>query len=96
MIDSRYSINIINWLNYNSNLELEDKLLNILAPLAIDNYEFYLDLNNYLRKDLFNKMGFTYSFVPDKDRPDTDPDNQVVISVPIYMFCFITNYFCSF
>ncbi|MBI9010517.1 MAG: glycosyltransferase family 2 protein [Tenericutes bacterium] len=91
MIKSSFSINIINWLNYNKNLELEDKILEIIAPLARENYPFYLDLNNYLKKDLFKKMGFIYSYVPDKDRPGTDPETTKNRWLSLFLLiCFIS------
>ncbi len=86
MIKSKYSINTINWLNYNKNLEIEDNILKIITPIAKENYEFYLELNNYLRKDLFNKMGFIYSYVPSKDRPITDPETRKTKWLTLFLF----------
>lgn len=76
MIKSKFSINIINWLNFNKNIDIEDRILKIITPIAKENYEFYLELNNYLKKDVFIKMGFIHSYVPGKDRPATDPETQ--------------------
>jgi cellulose synthase/poly-beta-1,6-N-acetylglucosamine synthase-like glycosyltransferase len=90
-IRSKYSINIINWLNFNKNLVIEDRILEIITPIAKDNYEFYLELNNYLRKDLFSKMGFIYSYVPSKDRPATNPETRKTKWLTLFLFiCFIS------
>jgi len=86
MIKSKYSINIVNWLNYNKNLEIEDNILNIITPIAKENYDFYLELNNYLRKDLFTKMGYIYSYVPSKDRPITDPETRKTKWLSLFLF----------
>jgi cellulose synthase/poly-beta-1,6-N-acetylglucosamine synthase-like glycosyltransferase len=102
MIKSKFSINIVNWLNYNKNLEIENNILKIITPIAKTNHDFYLELNNYLRKDLFQKMGFIYSFVPGKDRPVTDPETRKTkwlamflfisfISLPIFFIVFNIN-----
>ncbi len=76
MVRSRYSINIINWLNSNKNIELEDSVLEIITPIADDNYDFYLELNAYLRKRIFKKMGFTQAKFPNANAPNTDPETN--------------------
>ena len=74
MIKSKYSVNIINWLNYNKNQDLEKKVLKILKPMAEDNYEFYLEMNNYLDKDIFKKMGYIHTNYPGQTKPTTEPE----------------------
>lgn len=90
MIKSRYSINIINWLNSNKDPDIENQMLEIIKPIAEDNYEFYTNLNNYLRRDLFRKLGYVYSFFPGKDKPVTNPETKKTRWLVIFLFvCFL-------
>jgi cellulose synthase/poly-beta-1,6-N-acetylglucosamine synthase-like glycosyltransferase len=74
MINSKYSANLINWLNSNKNKKLEDKVLDIIRPIAEENYEFYLELNNYLEPDIFKKMGYIHTKYPGQVKPTTEPE----------------------
>ncbi|MCK5763379.1 MAG: glycosyltransferase family 2 protein [Clostridiales bacterium] len=85
MIKSRYSINIINWLNKNKNQELQDKILDIIKTIATEDYQFYIELNNYLSRDLFKKMGFIYTYYPGKDKPSTDPESRKTKWLTIFL-----------
>ncbi len=75
MVRSRFSTNIINWLNFNKDIKLEDKLVKIITPLAKENYDFYLELNQYLLPRIFKKLGYiqtiTHSKAPSEAEPDT-------------------------
>ena len=51
---------------------MQNMIIDIIKPIATDDYEFYIELNNYLTRDLFKKMGFIYTFYPGKYKPSTD------------------------
>ncbi len=74
MIRSKYSVNIINWLNENKNLDMEKRIINIIVPIAKNNYEFYLELNDYLSPSIFKKMGFIQTKFPETNKPDIEPE----------------------
>ncbi len=97
MVNSNYSVNIINWLNSNKDEELEENILNIIESIAEDNYEFYLELNNYLKKDIFKKMGYIQTKYPGQVKPTTEPEFRkfrwllvilliLTLSLPIIFF----------
>lgn len=101
MINSNYSVNIINWLNSNKDKELEDKILNIIEPIAEDNYEFYLELNNYLNKDIFKKMGYIQTKYPGRVNPTTEPELRkfrwlitilAILTISLPLIFVITNF----
>lgn len=74
MIKSKYSVNIINWLNDNRDNEVEKKVLDVVIPIAKNNYEFYLELNEYLDKETFKRMGFIQTSFPAPEKPDLEPE----------------------
>jgi len=76
MINSRYSVNIINWLNFNKDIEMENKIINIIAPIAKNNYDFYLELNQYLDSRIFKKLGFIKTKSHERQIPETEPETR--------------------
>ncbi len=74
MIRSNYSINIINWLNYNKNEDINNRILKVIKPISKDNYLFFQELNDYLRHDLFEQLGYTQTPKTKIERPETNPE----------------------
>ncbi len=101
MINSRYSVNIINWLNYNKDIEIENKIINIIAPIAKNNYDFYLELNQYLNPRIFKKLGFIKTKSYFKQVPETEPETRkirwlikiLISSILLMPFIFILTHF---
>lgn len=97
MVNSHFTVNIINWLNENKDLDLENQLLSIIKPIAENNYDFYLELNNYLEPALFQKMDFIHTANPAAPKPDVEPNLRkhrwlltiLVVSIVILPLIFV-------
>ncbi len=97
MVNSRFTVNIINWLNENKDEALESRLLSIIKPIAENNYDFYLELNNYLEPVLFQKMDFIHTANPAAPKPDVEPNLRkhrwlmtiLIISIVLLPFIFV-------
>ncbi|MBN2540578.1 MAG: glycosyltransferase family 2 protein [Bacilli bacterium] len=89
MVNSRYSVNIINWLNYNKDVEIEKRLIKVIAPLAKDNYDFYLELNQYLEPQIFKKIGHIKTRTHSETAPEVNSDVQKVHWLIIILVCSI-------
>lgn len=95
MIMSKHSVNIINFLNSNKNLDLQKELLEIIAPIAKENYDFYLELNDYLNPEIFKRMGHIHLIYPGQTSPEVEPETRkfkwlLIILVIIMLFLPIT------
>ena len=100
MVMSKHSVNIINFINSNNNENMQDMLLEIIAPIAKDNYEFYSELNDYLNPKIFKKMGHIHLIYPGQTSPEVEPERRkfkwlLTILIIIFVFLpftfFITN-----
>lgn len=100
MINSRYSVNIINWLNYNKDIKIENKLVKIIAPIAKENYDFYLELNQYLDRKIFKRLGFIKTKDYLRIVPEAEPETRkfkwlliilLVSTLSIPLVFFISN-----
>ncbi len=58
MIENGSFIDIINFLNQNKDSSVENVIMNIIQPIAVLNEPLLMDLNTYLSKDIYKRMGF--------------------------------------
>ena len=92
MIMSKHSVNIINFLNANKDLAIQKELLDILEPIAKENYDFYLELNDYLDPKLFKLMGHIQLMYPRQMTPEVEPETRKfkwLLTIVIIIFLFL-------
>ncbi|MBU0997835.1 MAG: glycosyltransferase family 2 protein [Firmicutes bacterium] len=58
MIENGSFIDIINFLNQNKDSSIENVVMSIIQPISVLNEPLLLDLNTYLSKDIYKRMGF--------------------------------------
>ncbi len=75
VIKSRYSANLINWLNSNKNHSMEKRILGLISNLAKSDPDFYMDLNNYLDPVIFKKLGYVSMKYPKPQEEMADADS---------------------
>ena len=51
-------------------------MIKIIAPIAKENYDFYLEMNNYLDTRIFKRMGFITLKYPKSLSPETEPETK--------------------
>lgn len=76
IVNSGYTVNLINWLNQNKNEDIEKRLIKIITPIAKDNYDFYLEMNSYLDSRIFRRMGFVTLIYPKSQAPEAEPETR--------------------
>lgn len=99
IVNSRYTVNLINWMNANKNRELEDQIIKIIQPIAENNYEFYQELNQFLDSNIFKRMGYLTLKYPKALTEDPRPDTAklhwliklLIILVIIIPFVFVLS-----
>lgn len=84
-------IEIINFLNQNKDATIENFIMNIIQPIAVTDEALLIDLNTYLSKDIFKRMGF-HSFKFEKSKTKTAQSEikktRWLIRILIFSFLF--------